>query len=229
MATDPMTDPEAPTPEAAPEAARPTQRWPVISSIVVAAAVAVMIALGVWQIERAGEKEALLALYAANLAKPPVAFPAIAPVPDAAMFRTSTVNCLEVTGWRTIGGTSPDGTTGFRQLAECRRGAEGPGFVADMGLLEDPQAKPAWTGGPVTGIVTREPVPGGLWARLTGTLAVPRPMIVAATPAPGLLPSSPPDPSGIDNNHIAYAVQWFLFAGIAVVIFVLAVRRKRRG
>jgi len=31
----------------------------------------------------------------------------------------------------------------------------------------------------------------------------------------------------IPNNHLAYAVQWFLFAGIAGVIYALALKRRR--
>ena len=40
--------------------------WPVIATILVVAAVATMIALGVWQLQRKGEKEALIALYQRN-------------------------------------------------------------------------------------------------------------------------------------------------------------------
>jgi cytochrome oxidase assembly protein ShyY1 len=28
------------------------------------------------------------------------------------------------------------------------------------------------------------------------------------------------------NNHLAYAVQWFLFAAIALIIYIIAVRRR---
>ena len=34
---------------------------------------------------------------------------------------------------------------------------------------------------------------------------------------------------GIPNNHLSYAVQWFLFALTALVIYVLAVRKKWRA
>ena len=35
-------------------------------------------------------------------------------------------------------------------------------------------------------------------------------------------------PSGADvpNNHLAYAVQWFIFAAAALIIYILAVRRR---
>ena len=47
---------------------RSTRRWPLIPTILVLAAVAVMIALGVWQLQRKSEKEALIALFQHNLA-----------------------------------------------------------------------------------------------------------------------------------------------------------------
>ena len=204
-----------------------SRRWPVIPTILVAAAIATMIALGVWQLQRSGEKQALLALFERNAALPStMALPAMGPVPAEAMFRRSSANCLEVTSWREIGGKSTDGVTGYRYLADCKTGAEGPGFVADMGLAEDPQFRPQWNGGPVEGVVTEEPVEGGLWASLTGTRAVPRPMLVATNPPPGLLASTPPDPTSLPNSHLAYAGQWFLFALAAGIIYVMALRQR---
>lgn len=203
------------------------RRWPIIPSVLVAAAIATMIALGVWQMGRAAEKEALLALFARNAnMSASVALPKAGPIPPESLFRRSSAMCLEIIGWRQLGGRTADGTTGYRHIAECRSGAEGPGFVADMGLAEDPQYVPAWRGGEVQGIITEEPVEGGLWATLTGTRPVPRPMLVANNPPAGLLASVPPDPSSVPNNHIAYAVQWFLFALAAAVIYVLALRQR---
>lgn len=205
-----------------------SRRWPILPTLFVLAACATMIALGVWQLQRGAEKDALLNVYATNLTRPATSLPDAGPVPPAAMFRRATANCLEVVNWRVVGGRSTDGRTGYRQLAECRTGAEGPGFVADMGMTEDTAFRPGWIGGPVTGIITEEPVEGGLWASLTGTRAVPRPMLVASEPAPGLSASAPPDPSSVPNSHLAYAGQWFLFALAAAVIYVLALRKRWR-
>jgi surfeit locus 1 family protein len=213
--TAPMTEPA------------PPRRWPIFPTLLVAAAIATMIALGVWQMSRAAEKDALLALFARNAAlSSTIALPQSGPIPPEALFSRSSGNCLEVIGWRQLGGRTADGTTGYRHIAECKTGAEGPGFVADMGLAEDPQFVPAWRGGPVEGVITEEPVEGGLWASLTGARPVPRPMIVATNPPTGLRASTPPDPSSVPNNHIAYAVQWFLFAVAAAVIYVLALRQR---
>jgi surfeit locus 1 family protein len=33
----------------------------------------------------------------------------------------------------------------------------------------------------------------------------------------------------IPNNHRFYAIQWFLFAGIALAIYILALRKRLRA
>jgi surfeit locus 1 family protein len=53
-------------------------------------------------------------------------------------------------------------------------------------------------------------------------------MLVVDTPAAGLAANEMPSIESIPNNHLAYAVQWFLFAGIAVIIYLLALRRRAR-
>ena len=53
--------------------------------------------------------------------------------------------------------------------------------------------------------------------------------LVAASAPPGLEPSALPSLESIPNNHRLYAVQWFLFAAIALIIYVLAVRKRLRG
>jgi surfeit locus 1 family protein len=52
--------------------------------------------------------------------------------------------------------------------------------------------------------------------------------LVAASAGPGLMASAPPSPAIIPNNHFSYAIQWFLFAGIAVTIYLLALRQRWR-
>jgi cytochrome oxidase assembly protein ShyY1 len=53
-------------------------------------------------------------------------------------------------------------------------------------------------------------------------------MLVADQPASGLQPSAPPSIADIPNNHMAYAVQWFLFAATALVVYGIALRRRLR-
>ena len=201
------------------------KRIPVVPTIFVLIAVAGMIALGVWQLQRATWKEALISRYTANLDLPPMAYPPLAPVADGAMFRKSRVICLRVAGWRVTGGSTPSGQPGYRHIAECvTGGGEGPGALIDMGIAADPAFKPGWTGGAVDGLITTEPSQTSLIAKLFGRAPPLRPMLVADVPAQGLAASAPPGVEGISNNHRAYAGQWFLFAAVALVIYGLALR-----
>jgi surfeit locus 1 family protein len=202
------------------------KRVPVIATTVVALCVAAMIALGIWQLQRATWKNALIARYSANRNLPPMAFPRFPPVSDDAMFRKSQVNCLRVVEWRTDGGVTPTGQAGYRHIAACSTGAEGPGALVDMGVAADPQFKPSWSGGLVDGIITTEPDHISLIGKLFGHAPPPRPMLVADRPGPGLAASAPPSTEEITNNHMAYAVQWFLFAGVAAIIYVIALRKR---
>src|SRR3546814_7346717 len=82
------------------------RRWPVISTILVLCAAAAMVALGVWQLQRKGEKEALIALLERNGSMSAlVTYPKLPPVPDAMLFRKSSLVCLEVVRWDPRGGT----------------------------------------------------------------------------------------------------------------------------
>ena len=205
------------------------KRVPIFATLLVCLAVAAMIALGVWQLQRRGEKEALIARYAANRDLPPLAYPERAPVADDAMFRKSRVICLRVFGWRVTGGATPTGQGGYRHIAECMTGAEGPGALIDMGVAANPAFKPDWRGGAVDGLITTEPNQASLIGKAVGNAPPLRPMLVADVPAPGLAASAPPSADGVSNNHLAYAVQWFLFAGIATVIYVIALMRRGKA
>lgn len=197
------------------------KRLPLLPTLIVALAVGIMIALGCWQLfDRLPRKEAFLAQLAANPARPPVAFPSI-PTDKSLLYRRTSAFCLTPTSWRTEGA----GRFGWRYIAQCRTGAEGPGFAVEMGISRDPNAKPAWRGGEVSGIIALAPVHrsliGNLFDKTPDTL-----MIVADAPPPGFTRAPRPSIESIPNNHLAYGVQWFLFAGIALTIYALALRRR---
>jgi len=204
-----------------------TRAVPIVPTIIVALAALLMVRLGIWQLHRLHEKEALLAHYAANATKPPLPFAALFPVSDESLYRRTSAFCLAVVKWQPEAGRSADGASGWRHIAWCRTGAEGPGIAVDMGVSPD-AAAPAWTGGPVSGRLTRAPSEQPLVARLFGRQAAPSPMIVSDRPAPGLKPSVQPNPADIPNNHLSYAVQWFLFAGVALIIYGVALWQRSR-
>ncbi|MFT3977242.1 MAG: SURF1 family cytochrome oxidase biogenesis protein [Sphingomonas bacterium] len=196
------------------------RRWPIVPTILVALAVAAMIALGLWQLLiRLPEKEAQLAQLSANPAKPAIAFPRFPD--DSLLFRRAGGFCLSVVSIEKAGA----GNAGYRLIANCRTGAEGPGMKVQLGTTHDPEAKVAWGGGKVSGWISHAPDARPLIAGLFNHR--PRELIlVSDTPAPGLAANSRPDVSIVPNNHLAYAVQWFFFAAVASVIYVLAVRRR---
>jgi surfeit locus 1 family protein len=190
-----------------------SRRLPLVPTTIVAAAVAVMIGLGVWQLQRAGEKSRLLEQYAAAEKLPPIAFPTI-PLANEQLplFRHATGVCLRPVGRRTVPGEGASGEPGFVHIVDCSTGAEGPGMSVAVGWSKDPNAKLNWAGGPVSGIIAPD----------NDT----RMRLVAASSPPGLETVAPPSLSSIANNHRSYAIQWFLFAGIAALIYGLALRAR---
>jgi len=82
----------------------------------------------------------------------------------------------------------------------------------ELGWSKNPNVAVKWPGGLVSGIIAPD-------RRM-------RMRLVAASSPPGLEPSAPPSIEQIPNNHRSYAIQWFLFALIAVVIYLLALRGK---
>ena len=189
------------------------RKLPLIPTLIVAAAVTVMIALGFWQIGRAHEKEALLARYRAAQNLPPISFPT-GPVHSdrLPLFRFATGLCLRPVAKRSSAGQNRAGEPGYVLIVDCTTGAEGPGMSVELGWTKNPNAKVNWTGGPVSGVIAPD--------------SKSRMRLVAATAPPGLEPSAPPSIDQIPNNHRSYAVQWFLFALIAAVIYFLAVRKR---
>ena len=191
-----------------------TRKLPLIPTILVGLAIAVMIGLGIWQLERRDQKLALLENYRAAAGLPPIGWPSVPPKEPLPLFRSATGNCLQVTGFRTAAGQNLKGEPGFLVIADCRTGAEGPGMAVELGWSKNPNAGKAWHGGLVSGTIAPD--------------SQNRMRLVAASPGPGLAASAPPSPDTIPNNHLSYAVQWFLFAGIAAVIYALALRQRWR-
>ena len=191
------------------------KRWPLIPTILVALAVATMLGLGIWQLQRKAEKEALLARYAAAEGLPPVTWPAVPDPKALPLYRLSSVQCLKVVGWRAVSGSSATGQSGFAHLASCQTGGgEGPGAIIAVGWSKGYE-NPDWTGGLVEGIIAPEK------AQLI--------RLVATKPVAGLTPLAKPSPDQIPNNHLLYAIQWFIFASAAAVIYVLALRKRQLG
>lgn len=191
-----------------------TKRVPLIATLLVAAAIAVMVGLGIWQIQRAGWKEDLLARYEGASALPPMAWPSSPARGEEYYFRRATGFCVEPVGWRPTAGRNLKGESGWSFIASCRTGgAEGPRMEVDMGWSQQSRPPTGWRGGEVSGIIAPDE------ANII--------RLVAERAAPGLQPSAPPTRETIPNNHFLYALQWFFFAAAAALIYFLALRRRR--
>jgi cytochrome oxidase assembly protein ShyY1 len=193
------------------------RKVPVLPTLLVAAAIAVLIALGIWQLDRARQKEALLESYRAAAKLPPISFPTAPSTEPLPLFRWATGYCLKPVGHRAIAGENRSGETGYVHVIQCATGAEGPGMAVEIGWSKDPNAKWQWAGGPVTGVIAPD--------------REHRMRLVAASAPPGLEPSALPDvrtasaitPAG----HRGYAATWFALAAVALVIYLLALRKRR--
>ncbi len=189
---------------------------PLIPTMLVVLAMAAMVGLGIWQVQRAQWKSDLKARYARAAELPPIAFPTLPPSNDALpLYRHATGNCLKVVGRRATAGQNRAGTSGFVHIVDCATGAEGPGMSVELGWSANPNAQYRFDGGLVSGVIAPD--------------RVSRMRLVAATPPAGLDASAPPSLAAIPDNHLFYAIQWFFFAALAGLIYWLALRRKWAG
>lgn len=196
------------------------RRLPVLPTLIVAVAVAAMVWLGFWQIRRAHWKEDLLAQYAIAQAMPAVD---LDPLLDGRTmlpplsFRRALVTChaRDVVP-EVIAGRSAADLPGQVYYILCRPGA--PGLAGRIRI------NAGWAERP--GAATRLTLDGLVAGRL-GLVEADGPVtLAAATPAPPLAASEGPNVANIPNNHRFYAVQWFAFAAIALIIYLIALRRR---
>ena len=183
------------------------RRLPLIPTLIVLAAVAVMLRLGFWQLDRLHQKEAMLAQYRAALADP-----ALHPLDGSGRpppYSRVTLTCHEVLEQTAKSGRNARGEAGWAQVARCTVAGNVWEYVV-LGWSATP-ATPKWSGGPVTGIAL---VRGDHYE------------VVADPPLAGLAANAWPDPADLPNNHLSYAVQWFLFAATALAIYGLALRKR---
>jgi surfeit locus 1 family protein len=192
------------------------RRIPVIPTIIVAAAVALMIGLGNWQIRRSHENERLIAQYSAASKLPPIAFPIAPSKGPLPLFRWATGYCQKVVGQREAGGRNRAGDVGWAHIVDGATGPEGPGMSVEVGWSKDPSAKVNWSGGLVSGVI----VPDRFHQI----------RLVAAAAPPGLQPAGLPSLETAvpvtPGRNLMYALQWYAFAAIALLIYAIALRKR---
>ena len=197
--------------------------------------------LGVWQMQRLAWKEAMLARIEAEIAADPVALPSD-PTPETGGFQPVTAEGEILEGEILVLASLKRVGPGYRVIAPFRVGDRT--VLLDRGFTTTEYEDTARTTGPaqVTGNLhwpdevdsfTPDPdVEARLWfARdvpsLAAELGTEPVMIIAATPTdPTILPL-PVDTTGIPNDHLQYAITWFLLAAVWVVMTYFFARRLR--
>ena len=199
------------------------RRLPILPTILVAAAVAAMIGLGLWQLQRAQWKERVLAEYAAAASMPaldldPLLERDASQLPPLS-FRRVLVTCRARDSVPQLrGGRSVSGQGGYSYFIPCRPGASG--LAGRLSL------NAGWSAMPDDDL--RLSFDGIAAGRLGMVGDEGRIVLTSARGLPPLEASTAPRIEDIANNHLAYAIQWFFFAATAAIIYVLAVRRRGR-
>ncbi len=190
------------------------RRLPIIPTMIVLAAVATMVGLGIWQLQRADWKAELLESYSVSQTmSSDASWPRNAEEVERALYRHASVTCDRVLSYSSIAGRSAAGQSGWAHVARCALDGGGEADIV-LGWSNRPE-EARWGAGKVSGIIA--PGRDGE-ARL-----------VASPPLSGLDANAAPDPAELPNNHLSYAVQWFFFAGTALVIYLLALRKRQKG
>jgi cytochrome oxidase assembly protein ShyY1 len=233
------------------------RRSVVVASVMTAAGLALLISLGVWQMERLAWKEGLIATLHERLAAPPAALPDPAAWPsltaDAAEFRRVRLNV-----------DFPDlpRTLVYAGAPALRADVKGPGyFVFAPARLPDgrivvvnagwvpPDRHYQWTGGAreITGylrwpetpgpFVSAHDAAGDTWfardheamARLKGWGPVAPFYVDQEGPAAAVgAPRPGPLTVNLRNNHLGYAWTWFGLAGSLAGVFAFWLYFSRR-
>ncbi len=187
------------------------KRIPILPTLVVLAAVAVMVRLGFWQLDRMHQKKALTARYvAAQSISAEVSWPRTKAEAEPSLFRHTRISCRSTEGDKPVSGHNIKGKAGWSHMFTCTLADGGKAEVV-LGWSRD-FAPRQWSGGEVGGMIA----PG---------IAAPA-RLFADVPLAGLEANARPDPKDLPNNHWSYAVQWFLFALTALVIYALALRKR---
>ncbi|MFA7440571.1 MAG: SURF1 family protein [Sphingomonadaceae bacterium] len=178
--------------------------------------VPMLVGFGIWQLQRMEWKQTLLADLAVASSQPITDMGTSAP--RAGMqFRhvRLTVSCPPQTPDASIG-HGPQGQSGWSHLLTCTSGNQP--IRINIGwspqLLDNRHAGGRFV---VTGILVESEHSAAPY------------VLVADTAEPPLLPSAPPSTDNIPNNHLSYALQWFCFAAILLLVWVAYVVRWRQG
>ncbi len=225
------------------------QRWPTLIAL---PGIVMLIALGIWQLQRHEWKAGLIAEREAAMAAAPVPLPARIDDPEALSFRRiSATGTFRHDRELFVAAVSRRGNDGYQIVTPLIR-ADGPPVLVNRGWVPKDRKDPATrAAGQVPGTVTVEGigrtrqvrrglVPENLPDRnLWFTMDLP--VMAEAAGLPEIVPiyleaGGAPNPGGyplggqtrisLPNDHLQYAITWFLLAIALGVIYVAYHRPK---
>lgn len=233
---------------------RPT-RFPMGLTLFTALALALLVGLGEWQVQRLHWKVALLARIAAlqNAPAAPIG-PSLAKLAASGDvdFTRVTVDCpdIERTPFVRLYAVR-DGEAGYRIITPCRlTGAAYPVLLVDRGFLRQDAPKLDIAQGarltqPLVGVLRKgdkktfvtpdnQPAQGLFYSRDPAAMAkalgaqMPAPVfLMLETPAPRAGgPVPAPVPPDIPNRHLEYAVTWFGLAAALLGVYLATLWRR---
>jgi cytochrome oxidase assembly protein ShyY1 len=205
-----------------------SRRIPVIPTVMTLVMLAILISLGVWQLQRREWKAGLLAEARAAqslpLLEPQDYFRAMAGEASV-QYRRAELPCTpgEVLPYDIRGGSSAGGTSGYYVLVSCRPNNKPPDIVAVAGWTQRPDAArvPVLVDTLFKGTIIEHP-----YGKAEGR---PQFMLIAENPVAGLDKPRLPTPDDLPDNHFSYALQWFSFAGVLAIIYAIWLRRRMGG
>jgi surfeit locus 1 family protein len=224
----------------------------IVSGTLCLIGVAILLGLGVWQLERLKWKEDLLARVAALRTAPAKPLAMVLGAGGDLDYVRAVFDCPDLERRPTLRMFGVrEGKAGYRLIAACPTGAGSilvdRGFVPLEAAYVAAQPGRAVLPGPVVGVLRRGDKPTfvtpanrvaeNLWysrdvpamARALGASA-PAPvflMLETPAPAPGG-PTPAPVPIDIPNRHLEYAITWFGLAAALVGVYVASLLRTRR-
>lgn len=226
-----------------------------LSTLIALPMFAVLIGLGLWQVQRLQLKLAFIAERDAGFNQPPVELTAgDTDLPALAWRRVTVTGRFDHAHEFHLWHINSDGNAGYDVLTPLVRTdrADGQVVLVDRGWVpvtaKDPAARAA---GQVQGAVTingfvrldldsrtavtpqNDPARNSWYfvdyAAMAKQVGAPlRSLVVVAdgTPNPGGLPIGVAQPPELTNRHLGYALTWFSLAGALAVIFGLSLRRQ---
>ena len=210
--------------------------------------VAILLTLGIWQMQRLAWKEAILAEITARIAAAPVALPA-APDPEVDRYLPVALDGRFDPAFVRVLVSQKGIGAGYRIIAALETAA-GRRVLVDRGVIPVAATMPAATADDLRvignlhwpderdGFTPENDLAGNLWfARDVTALAAhlgAEPVLVIAreiTPPEAAITPLPVGIGNIPNDHLSYAITWFSLAivWLGITLFLLWRIRRRLG